>query len=297
MRIVTRPDFDGIVCAVLLSDKENVSEPVKWVEPHEIQQGMVEIKEGDIMANLPYDNRCSMWFDHHFSNRIEKPFSGSFMIAPSAAGVVFSYYKGKFKKDYNELVKETDKIDSAQLSMDEVSHPEKYLYILLSMTISNHSLSDEAYWNRLIHLLKDYDISGVMSDSEVKIKCEKVIKNNRTYKSVLTENTILNKHVAITDLRLFDDAPEGNRFLVYSLYPEAAVSVKIRYDDISKDKIAVSIGHNIFNPNCRVNVGRMLIKFGGGGHRGAGACRFSAKKAEEYIPEIISILLKNESND
>lgn len=297
MRIVTRPDFDGIVCAVLLSEKEKITESVKWVEPHEIQQGMIGIKKGDIIANLPYDNRCSMWFDHHYSNRIEKPFSGSFMIAPSAAGVVFSYYEGKFKKDYAELAEETDKIDSAQLSMDEVLYPEKYPYILLSMTISNHSLSDESYWNRLVHLLTDYDISGVMNDADVKKRREKVIENNRVYKSVLIENTVLNKHISITDLRLFDDAPEGNRFLVYSLYPDAAVSVKIRYDDIAKEKIAVSIGHSIFNPGCRVNVGRMLIKFGGGGHRGAGACRFPATKAGEYIPEIISILLKNEAND
>nr|CBX31795.1 hypothetical protein N47_N26200 [uncultured Desulfobacterium sp.] len=262
MRIVTRPDFDGIVCAVLLSEKETITESVKWVEPHEVQQGMIEIKEGDIMANLPYDNRCSMWFDHHFSNKIETPFSGSFAIAPSAAGVVFSYYAGKFKKDYTELIKETDKIDAAQLSIDEVSFPEQYPYILLSMTISNHNLADESYWNRLIHLLRDNDISNVMQDREVKAKCEKVIENNKAYKTILKENTILNKHVAITDLRLFDEAPEGNRFLVYSLYPEAIVSVKIRYNDISKEKIAVSVGHNIFNPNCRVNAGKMLKKFG-----------------------------------
>ncbi len=297
MRIVTRPDFDGLVCAVLLFEKEKITESVKWVEPHEIQQGLVEIKEGDIIANLPYDNRCSMWFDHHYSNKIEKPFLGSFMIAPSAAGVVFSYYGGKFKKDYSELVKETDKIDSAQLSMDEVLYPEKYPCVLLSMTISNRSLSDELYWNKLIHLFRDIDISGVMSDADVKRRCEKVIENNKAYKTVLIENTVLNKHVAVTDLRLFDDAPDGNRFLAYSLYPESVVSVKIRYDDTAKEKIAVSVGHSIFHPGCKVNVGKMLKKFGGGGHRGAGACRFPAEKADDYIPKIISILLKNEANE
>ncbi|MBU1054805.1 MAG: exopolyphosphatase [Proteobacteria bacterium] len=297
MRIVTRPDFDGIVCAVLLFEKERITKPVKWVEPHEIQHGMIEIKEGDIMANLPYDNRCSMWFDHHYSNTIEKPFSGSFAIAPSAAGVVFSYYEGKFKKDFTELVRETDKIDSAQLSIDEVLHPENYPYILLSMTISNRELSDESYWNSLVHLLKDFDINTVMNDADIKKKCEKVIENNKAYKTVLLQNTVLKKHVAITDLRSFDDAPEGNRFLVYSLFPEANVSVKIRYNDSKKDKMAVSVGHNIFNTTCKVNAGKMLKKFGGGGHSGAGACRFPSEKADEYIAEIISILLRNEAND
>jgi oligoribonuclease NrnB/cAMP/cGMP phosphodiesterase (DHH superfamily) len=296
MRIVTRPDFDGIVCAVLIFEKEKITEPVKWVEPHEIQQGLIEIREGDIMANLPYDNRCSMWFDHHYSNRIEISFAGSFVIAPSAAGVVFSYYGCKFKKDYTKLVEETDKIDSAQLSHDEVLYPEKYPYILLSMTITNRGLSDESYWNNLVKLLRDLDINVVMADADVKKRCDNVIENNKAYKTVLLENTVLNKHVSITDLRSFEDAPEGNRFLVYSLFPKANVSVKIRYNDIKKDKMAISVGHNIFNPTCRVNVGKMLKKFGGGGHRGAGACRFPAEKSDEYIPEIISILLKNESN-
>lgn len=293
MRIVTRPDFDGLVCAVLLFEAEDITEPVKWVEPNEIQKKLVEIQDGDIIANLPYDERCSMWFDHHYSNMIDNAFKGSYRIAPSAAGVVFAYYKGKFKRGYTELVRETDKIDSAELSMDEVSCPEKYPSILLSMTVSNRDMSDEAYWNRLVGLLIKDDITGVMSDPEVKKRCAAVVEENKIYKSVLTENTILKGQVSITDLRSFDKTPEGNRFLVYSLFPEAFVSVRIRYDDASKEKTAVSVGHSIFNRNCNVNVGGMLAKFDGGGHRGAGACRFPSNKADEYIPQIISILLEN----
>jgi len=293
MRIVTRPDFDGIVCAVLISEAEKITETIKWVEPHEIQNRLIEIKEGDIMANLPFDHRCSIWFDHHDSNRIDSNFSGSFKIAPSAAGVVFSYYKEKIKRDYAQLVKETDKIDSACLSMDEVLHPEAYPYILLSMTVSNRGVTEEPYWNRLVGLLMKHDISGIINDLEVQKRCRAVVEENRIYKSVLTENTVLKKHVSITDLRLYDKAPEGNRFLVYSLFSEAAVSVRIRYDDPDRQIIALSVGHNIFNAKCRVNVGKMLLKYGGGGHKGAGACRFMASKAGEYIPQIISTLIEN----
>ncbi|MBU2622648.1 MAG: exopolyphosphatase [Proteobacteria bacterium] len=295
MRIVTRPDFDGLVCAVLLSEAEKITEPVKWVEPHEVQKKLVEIKDEDIMANLPYDERCFMWFDHHYSNMIDKTFKGSFRIAPSAAGVVFDYYSGKFKRDYTELVRETDKIDSAELSMDEVSCPEKYPYILLSMTVSNRSMADEQYWNRLILLLKMHEVTDVMKDLEVRERSDAVVKENKLYKSVLMEKTVLKGHVSITDLRSFDKAPEGNRFLVYSLYPEAVVSLRIKYDDANKEKTAVSVGHSVFNRKCNVNVGSMLAKFGGGGHRGAGACKFPSNKADEYISEIISILLENRS--
>ncbi|MFO7666465.1 MAG: MYG1 family protein [Desulfobacterales bacterium] len=297
MRIVTRPDFDGIVCAVLISEAEKITEPIKWVEPHEIQNRLIEIKKGDIMANLPFDDRCSIWFDHHDSNRIDSIFSGYFKIAPSAAGVVFSYYEGKIIKDYTQLVKETDKIDSACLSMDEVLHPEAYPYILLSMTVSNRGITEETYWNRLVGLLMKHDITGVINDLEIKERCRAVVEENRVYKSVLIENTVLRKHVSITDLRSYDKAPEGNRFLVYSLFSEAIVSVRIRYDDSDRQIISLSAGHNIFNQTCRVNIGKMLSKYGGGGHKGAGACRFLASRSDEYIPQIISTLIENRTEE
>ena len=118
-----------------------------------------------------------------------------------------------------------------------------------------------------------------------------------TIENLKHENTELKKHVSITDFRSFKKAPTGNRFLVYSLFPEAVVSAKIRFDDLDKETVIVSIGHSIFNRNCNVNVGLMLSDFEGGGHRGAGACSFHVSKADFYIPKIIEILIKNESNE
>lgn len=297
MRIITRPDFDGVVCAALLFEAENIKKPVKWVEPNDMQKGLVDVHEGDIIANLPYDDRCTLWFDHHHSNRIDKPFKGSFKIVPSAAGLIFEYYKDRFQRDYSELIRETDKIDSANLSLDEVLCPEKYSYVLLSMTILGRGERDEHYWNKLVDLLREYDIEKVLDDSEVKERCKSVIEQNKRYLKILKENTKLNKHVSVTDFRSFDKTPTGNRFLVYSLFPEAVVSVTIRCNNEDKEKVSVSVGHSIFNRNCNVNVGSMLSKFEGGGHRGAGSCTFHATKAESYIPEIINILLKNEESD
>jgi oligoribonuclease NrnB/cAMP/cGMP phosphodiesterase (DHH superfamily) len=297
MRIVTRTDFDGIVCAVLLSDVLNIQEPVKWVEPNVLQRGLVEIRKGDIIANLPYDDRCTLWFDHHYTNRIYRSYRGVFQIAPSAAGLIYEHYKDRFKRDYGELVGAVDKIDSADLTLDQVLHPEKHDYVLLSMTVFNGDHSCEIYWDRLVDLLGKYDIQQVMDDPDVKQRCEEVIKQNNQYTVYLEENTRLEKNVSITDFRNLPKTPVGNRFLVYSLFPESYVNVRIRYEDKNRETVAVSVGHSIFNSGCKVNAGLLLSDFGGGGHRGAASCRFHKSQAEEIIPQIIEALEKNECNE
>jgi len=297
MRIVTRPDFDGVVCAALLYETEDITEPVKWVEPSDIQKGMIEIRTGDIIANLPYNEKCSLWFDHHYTNIISKSFNGVFKIAASAAGIVFEYYRNKLKQDYRQLIRETDKIDSADLTMDEVLHPENYPYIFLSMTISGRSKADEGYWNRVVDLIRRFEIGAILDDQGVKERCRTVNSNNKKYKELLKKYTRIKNNVSITDFRSLNEIPDGNRFLAYSLFPESVVNIKIRYDDKERQMIALSIGHSIFNKNCNVNVGLLLSGFEGGGHHGAAACRFHVSKADDYIRKIIEVLLKNEPNE
>jgi len=297
MRIVTRPDFDGIVCAVLLYEAMDIMEPVKWVEPNALQRGVVDIRRGDIIANLPYDERCSFWFDHHYTNRVYRSFKGVFKIAPSAAGIIFDHYKDRFKRDYRELAAATDKIDAADLSLDEVLHPEKHGYVMLSMTVVNGHEPDEPYWNKMVDLLRKYDLQQVLEDPEVKGRCRQVSELNEKYAVYLKEHTRMDKNVSITDFRHLEDIPAGNRFLVYSLFPESIVNVRIRYEEKSKEKIAVSIGHSIFNRRCNVNAGLLLADFGGGGHRGAASTRFESDKADTYLPRILEVLHKNVNNE
>ena len=124
-----------------------------------------------------------------------------------------------------------------------------------------------------------------------------MLVQDEIYIAYLKENTKLIKHVAVTDFLPFKKPPVGNRFLVYSLFPDSYVNVKIRYEDQTNSRVVLSVGHSIFNPKCNVNVGLMLAEFEGGGHPGAGSTRFQASKAEGYIPKILDILLKNENNE
>ena len=296
MRIVTRPDFDGVVCAVVLEEALTLEDPTLWAEPNDMQQGMVEIREGDVIANLPYDSGCRLWFDHHATNQIETSFEGSFAVAPSAAGLVWAYYKDRIKKDFSELIREADRIDSADLTRDEVERPEAYPYVLLSMTIFGRKGEDRSYWDHLVELLRTRPIAGVMADSEVRRRCESVVAQNREYRRHLITNTDVKDGVSITDFRRYVEAPEGNRFLVYAMYPDAYVSVKIRYVDRAKKRVVLSVGHSIFNVSCNVHAGHLMSMYNGGGHFGAAACTFESTKAEKIIPRIIGALQENRPN-
>ncbi len=290
MRIVTRPDFDGIVCAVLLRNVLETTEPVKWIEPYELKKRKDEIGKGDIIANLPYEEGCSLWFDHHLSNRTDLDFKGEFRDAPSAAGIIFNYYKGKFTRDFSELVLQTDRIDSAGITIDEVLNSCKYPYMLLASTISGKTQEDEDYWNFVVDLLCDNSVEQVMKNQQVQKRCAIVIEQDRIYSASLKKHTEVSNGIAVTDFRSLEIEPKGNRFLIYSLFPDILVDVKIRYKKNNREKIIVSMGQNIFNSNNKVNLGSLASEYDGGGHHGAGSCSFPAVEASEIIDRIIGIL-------
>ena len=293
MRIVTRPDFDGVVCAVLLQDAYDAEMPILWAEPGDMQQGRVDVRPGDIVANLPFHKDCAMWFDHHFSNTPGRPFEGLFEMAPSAAGLVQRYFADRLTRDYDDLIRETDRIDAADLSEDEVQFPENYPYVLLSMTVSGRDSADEPYWDRLVALLQSETMAGVMADAEVHRRCAQVVVDNRRYRDHLRQCTKIKGVVAVTDFRSLETTPQGNRFLVYSMFPETVVQMKIRRADRDPQKVIVSVGHSIFNRNCKVNVGALLARFQGGGHPGAGSCSLAADQSDAAIAAILDILMRN----
>lgn len=290
-RIITRPDFDGVVCAVLLKKVLGLNTPVYWVQPNEIQNGRVQVGPEDVIANLPLHGKCALWFDHHVSNEINQPHEGLFRIAPSAAGLVYEYFRDKLGDHFEILVRQADKIDDAQLTLDEILHPERHPYILLSMAISVKNESDLAFCDHTVELLQNSAIDMVLADPKVKRRCDWVVAENRAYEALLVKHTHVQGAVSITDFRNVESVRHGNRFLVYSLFPKTVVNIKIFFEG---DNTVVKVGHSILNRACHINVGQLLATYGGGGHRGAGACRLNREKSDIYIKEILDVLVRNE---
>ena len=287
MRLITRADFDGIVCGVLLTAQERIDRFL-FIEPKGMQDREVEVGSEDILANLPYHPNAYLWFDHHITNQVSGSFRGKFFLAPSAARVVFDYYPQGSLTRYEALVQEADRIDSGDLGVADIFEPQGC--VLLAFTIDPNSRADEPYWIKLIHLLREQPYALVMEDAEVKDRCKQVLEDFKVYHDLLLNNTRQDGNVVITDFRGINFQGKVNRFLVYSLFPESNISVKIFRDYHQKGRIGISVGKNIFNKTSNINVGELLSHYGGGGHQGAGSCRVPVEDAEDVLNKIIKAL-------
>lgn len=300
MRLVTRADLDGLTSAVIITMKESI-DGILLVHPQDITDKLVDIGPNDILANLPYDPRCAIWFDHHIlTDSNEKPpanFAGRHRIAPSAARLVYEYYLDRNPNDeellgLSRLVDETDRLDAAQLTRDDVDDPQDY--ILLGYTIDSRTgLGDfDAYFRQLVEGLKTMSIAKLLQQPEVRARVERIRSESEEFKRMLQRNSFLLSNVVVTDLREIERLPAGNRFLVYSLFPEANVSLRVHWGPAHNSVIA-AVGHSIFNRTCRTSVGELMSKYGGGGHRGAGTCVLPTEKAADAIDEILFELQAN----
>jgi hypothetical protein len=297
MRLVTRPDLDGLTCAVLLSHCEDIRS-VELVQPQQIADRQVPVGGDDILANLPYHPDCGMWFDNHLltDSRSTPPqgFRGRYGQAPSAAHLVHRHYRESHPElaRYEELVRETDRLDSAQLELQDVLTPEGYT--LLGFTLDPKSgLGDvREYFLELWTAMKTESIEQVMARPSVQERTRQLLEQDRRFREVAVAHSRLNGKVVITDFREVDPVPVGNRFLVYTLFPEATLSVRIQPGRVPGE-VAVSAGRSIFNRTSRANIGVLMSMYGGGGQPGAGACVLAAEGADERIAEIVAGLERN----
>lgn len=289
MRLVTRGDFDCVVSSVLITTMEDI-DSIELIHPQDITDKRFEITGNDIIANLPYHPKCAMWFDHHeLTESNERPpahFKGRHSISPSVARVVYEHYASDKLRKYEHLVAEADRFDSAHLDIEDVKDPKGE--ILLGYTIDSRSgIGDfKEYFKKLIEWLKVMPVETVLEQPEVAQRVKLLRENNDAFLKALKQHTIKDGNVIITDFRSAGKVPIGNRFLVYTLFPDANVSVRLQWGP-EKKFVATTIGHNIFNRTSRANCGQICSDFGGGGHKGAGACPIKPEGADRDIAEII----------
>jgi hypothetical protein len=294
MRLVTRGDLDGLTCAVLITSCEEIEEIV-LMHPQDITDQRMAILDDDIMANLPYDKGCGKWFDHHLltesNQRPPQTFDGRYGLAPSAARMVYEYYLGANPgiQKYERLLAETDRLDSALLNLDDVLDPKDYILLGYTLDPRTGLGAYEDYFLRLVTWLKAKPLEEILATPEVQERVRRIREQDARFRQVTVERSRQDGNVIFTDLRDVSPMPVGNRFIVYTLFPQANISLRVHWGP-SHEHVAAAVGHSIFNRTSRTNVGELMSKYGGGGHRGAGTCLFLAARADALIAEMVATM-------
>ena len=302
-RLVTRSDFDGLVCAMILRELD-IIEDIKIVHPKDVQDGKVELSENDITTNLPFDARVGLAFDHHESeiDRLHaEQTDGKLIIDPnarSAARVVYNYYGGKKKLPLitDEMMEAVDKGDSADFTMDDILNPKGWVllhYLMDPRTglgrfrefrISNYDLMME-----LIGYCMNHSIDEILELPDVKERVELYFDQAEQFKEQLKRIAKVYGKVVVLDLRDEEIIHAGNRFMIYALYPETQISVHVAWG-FRKQNTAVMIGKSIVNRGSSADIGSLCLRYGGGGHRNAGTCQLENDQVDALLPEIIKAL-------
>ena len=298
-RLVTRSDFDGLVCAVLLNELEMIDD-IKFVHPKDMQDGKVEISGRDITTNLPYVPGVHLAFDHHlsetFRNPGDRPEHIIYPDAPSAARVVFEHYggKGRFPESFNDMMEAVDKGDSAQFTKSEILDPKGWVllnYLMDSRTglgrfrefrVSNYQLMMD-----LITYCHNHGIDDILDLPDVRERVELYFDHAEKAKEQIRRCTTVHKNLAVLDLRNEETIFAVNRFMIYALFPETNISIHVLWG-VQKQNTVFATGKSIVNRSSNTNIGELMLKYGGGGHENAGTCQIANDKASSVLQELIA---------
>ena len=297
MRLVTRSDFDGLACGALLREA-GIIDNWKFVHPKDLQDGLLAVDENDCLANVPYVQGCGLWFDHHSSeferNALSGKYQGESRIAPSCARIIYDYYGGKARfPQFDELMAAVDKVDSGNLAIDDVLNPVGWVLIGFIMdprtglgrwrnfTISNYSLME-----KLIEACRFMSTEEILDLPDVKERITVYFEQTAKFVEMVKQYTRVEGNVIISDLRGVDPIYSGNRFMIYSLYPQQNISAWI----VSGQKgqgCSAAVGYSILNRSSQIDVGSLMLKYNGGGHKAVGTCQFSDETMAEELPKML----------
>lgn len=296
-RLVTRSDFDGLVCAAILKEL-NLIEEIKFVHPKDMQDGVIEITNKDITTNLPYVDGVKVAFDHHESETIRVGEQINHIIdanAPSAARVVYDWFGGKDKlpRISDDLMIAVDKGDSADFDKDEVLNPQGWNLMNFLMdartglgrfrefTISNYQLMME-----LIDKCVEMPIEDILKLPDVEERVSLYVEHEAKAKEQIQRCSTVHKNCVVLDLREEETIWAANRFLIYALFPDTNISIHVMWG-LKKQNTVFAVGKSIFDRSSKTNVGELMLSLGGGGHQAAGTCQVPNDQSESVLQGLI----------
>ena len=296
MNLVTRSDFDGLACATVLKEI-GLIDTWTFVHPKDLQDGIVKITENDVLTNVPYVPGCGMWFDHHSSEKErinDVEYKGESRMEKSAARIVYEYYGGKKKMPhFAEMINAVDIVDSGGIGIEDILNPKGWILLGFLMDprtglgrFRDFRISNYALMEKLIEECRIKTINEILEDFDVKERIDKYEEQNNLFKIMILEHTKIYKNAVVTDLRDVSPIYTGNRFLIYAMYPEQNISLWI-VDGRNKQNVAIAVGHSILIRTSQTDVGSLMLKYGGGGHRQVGTCQVAYDDCDKTLEELL----------
>ena len=298
-RLVTRSDFDGLVCAVLLNEL-NLIDDILFVHPKDMQDGKVAITGRDITTNLPYVPAAHLAFDHHASETLrntgERPNHIIDATAPSAARVVYRHYGGKaaFPRISDDMMEAVDKADSAQFSLDDILHPQGWVllnYLMDSRTglgrFRNFRISNYQLMMDLIKYCRDHTIEEILALPDVQERVMLYREHEDQAKAQIRRCATVHGNLVVLDLRQEETIWATNRFMIYALFPQTNISIHVMWG-LQKQNTVLATGKSIIDRSSRTHVGELMLAYGGGGHEAAGTCQVDNDRADAVLQELIT---------
>jgi nanoRNase/pAp phosphatase (c-di-AMP/oligoRNAs hydrolase) len=298
-RLVTRSDFDGLVCAVLLRHMDLVGD-ITFVHPKDVQDGAVAVSDRDILTNLPYLPGAHLVFDHHHSEILRNAGIRSNHIidpgAPSAARVIYDYYGGaaRFPDVSEQLMAAVDRADSAAYDIDDILEPTGWTlmnFLMDSRTglgrfrefrISNYELMMQL----IDACIRHEDVSEILALPDVAERAALYHAQEPMFVEQLRRVSRQVDDVVVVDLRDEETIYAGNRFMVYALFPQARVSIHVIWGR-QKVNTVLAVGKSILDRTSPADIGAVMLRYGGGGHLAAGTCQVPHDDAARVIAEVI----------
>ena len=299
-RLVTRSDFDGLVCAVLLKARGMIDD-IMFVHPKDVQDGVIDITAGDILTNLPYAPTAHVVFDHHHSETLRNTGGAANHVinenAPSAARVVYEYYGGAeaFPQVSEELMTAVDQADSAQYELHDILDPQGWTllnFLMDSRTglgrfrdfrVSNYQLMMQL----IDEVLRHETVEEILALPDVAERVQLYRRQSELFVEQLHRVSEAHGDLVIVDLRDEEVIHAGNRFMIYALFPECRVSAHVLWGRMKQNTV-IAVGKSILDRTSPVDVGALMLRYGGGGHENAGTCQVPHEQSEQTLAEIIA---------
>jgi len=304
-RLLTRSDFDGLVCALLLKEL-NILGSIKFVHPKDVQDGKIEVTEDDILTNLPYVRGCHLCFDHHSSEELRSDgvVHMNHILMPdadSAARVLCNYYGGRdvFPNISEHMMKEVDRADAAKFVQEDILHPREWVLLSFLMDprtglgrFHNFRVSNYQLMMQLIDYCREHTIAEILSLPDVRERTELYQDHHDKFVAQIQRCTQVHGKVVVLDLRGEEVIYAGNRFMIYALFPECELSIHVIWG-LKQQNTVLAVGKSILNRSSKAKIGDLLLGYGGGGHDAAGTCQIANESADLVLKEIVGLFNAN----